>query len=132
MTELALAPSADPVPLPTTHVSADLDGIVAGLASTEASIGLGDAMDSLRQLPDGCVRTTVTSPPYWGLRDCGIDGQIGLEAELDEFIQALVVVFEEVRRVTADDGTLWVNIGDSFTSGGLKWRAPDKKNRHGP
>jgi DNA modification methylase len=62
------------------------------------------------------------------LRDYNIDGQIGLEESVDNYIQSLVGVFEEVRRVLRDNGTLWLNIGDSFTSGGRTWRAPDKKN----
>jgi len=88
----------------------------------------GDAHTILKRLPDRCVRCIVTSPPYWGLRDYGIEGQIGLEASLDQFIAQLVSVFKEARRVLADDGTLWLNIGDSYTSGNRGWRAPDKKN----
>jgi DNA modification methylase len=74
----------------------------------------GDARDRLRDLPDGSVRTCVTSPPYWGLRDYGVPGQLGLEATPDEFVVNLVAVFREVRRVLADDGTLWMNLGDSY------------------
>ena len=70
----------------------------------------------------------MTSPPYWSLRNYKIDGQIGLESSLDAYIGALVEVFAQVRRVTREDGTLWLNIGDSYTSGGRTWRAPDKKN----
>jgi DNA modification methylase len=70
----------------------------------------------------------VTSPPYWSLRDYRIPGQIGLEARLSDYFASLVAVFEEVRRVLRPDGTLWLNIGDSYTSGGRTWRAPDKKN----
>lgn len=88
----------------------------------------GDVLTSLASLDDGVVRTTVTSPPYWGLRDYGIDAQIGLEETLPDYLDALVEVFEEVRRVTTKDGTLWLNIGDAYTSGGRKTRAPDKKN----
>ena len=82
----------------------------------------------LAQIPDGVIQTTVTSPPYWSLRDYGIPGQIGLEASLNAYIESLVAIFEAVMRVTRDDGTLWLNIGDSYTSGGRTWRAPDKKN----
>jgi site-specific DNA-methyltransferase (cytosine-N4-specific) len=88
----------------------------------------GDAQQILKRLPDRCVRTIVTSPPYWGLRDYGIEGQIGLEASLHTFIDQLVAVFREARRVLANDGTLWLNIGDGYTSGNRGWRAPDKKN----
>ena len=82
----------------------------------------------LSQFPDGVFQTCITSPPYWSLRDYNIDGQIGLEFSLDDYLQSLVSVFAQVRRTTRDDGTLWLNIGDSYTSGGRTWRAPDKKN----
>ena len=88
----------------------------------------GDAQQILERLPDGCVRCIVTSPPYWGLRDYGIEGQIGLEEFLRDFLGKLVAVFREARRVLSDDGTLWLNIGDGYTSGNRGWRAPDKKN----
>jgi site-specific DNA-methyltransferase (adenine-specific) len=88
----------------------------------------GDAMVALKRLPDESVTCCITSPPYWGLRDYGVKGQIGLEASVDAFIDSLVEVFEEVKRVLKKDGTLWLNIGDSYTSGGRTWRAPDKKN----
>lgn len=88
----------------------------------------GDAVTVLRRLPSKSVRCVVTSPPYWGLRDYGIDDQIGLEQTMPQFIQKLVAVFSEVRRVLTDDGTLWVNIGDGYTSGNRGYRATDKKN----
>ncbi len=75
----------------------------------------GDCIETMRQMPAGIVQTCVTSPPYFGLRDYGHDGQIGLEATPDEFIGKLVEVFREVKRVLRDDGTLWLNIGDSYT-----------------
>jgi DNA modification methylase len=78
----------------------------------EASILVGDAVARLRELPDGVARTCVTSPPYWGLRDYGNDGQLGLEGTPQEFVENLCLVFDEVRRVLADDGTVWVNLGD--------------------
>jgi site-specific DNA-methyltransferase (adenine-specific) len=71
----------------------------------------------------------VTSPPYWGLRDYHIPSQIGLEPTLPEFLANLRTVFSEARRVLKDDGVLWLNIGDGYTSGNRGWRAPDKKNR---
>ena len=89
---------------------------------------LGDASAVLDAMPGATVQSVVTSPPYWSLRDYGIDGQIGLEASVYSFIEALVDLFDRVHRVLKDDGTLWLNIGDSFTSGGRTWRAPDKKN----
>jgi DNA modification methylase len=78
----------------------------------------GDCLETLRRMPDGLVQTCVTSPPYFGLRDYGHAGQIGLEPTPDEFIAKLVTVFREVRRVLRDDGTLWVNIGDSYARTG--------------
>ena len=86
-----------------------------------------DALDGLKTLPDGCVDMCVTSPPYFCLRDYQIAGQIGLEETPEEYISRLVAVFREVRRVLRDDGTLWVVIGDSYTSGNRKYRSPDKK-----
>ena len=77
----------------------------------------GDCIETMRGMPSGIVQTCVTSPPYFGLRDYGHDGQIGLEATPDEFIGKLVEVFREVRRVLSDDGTLWLNIGDSYSTG---------------
>jgi len=79
-------------------------------------ISIGDCIESLRHLPDKCVHTCVTSPPYFGLRDYGHEGQIGLEATPDAFVARLVEVFREVRRVLRDDGTLWLNLGDSYSA----------------
>lgn len=90
----------------------------------------GDAEEMLKTLPDNYVRTCVTSPPYYGLRDYGVDGQIGLEETPDEYINNLVTVFREVRRVLADDGTLWVNIGDSYAGSG-KGRNADGTHQEG-
>ena len=73
-----------------------------------------DAEDGLKTLPAGITDTCVTSPPYYGLRDYGIDGQIGREESPDVYIERLVAVFRDVRRVLRDDGTLWVVIGDSY------------------
>jgi site-specific DNA-methyltransferase (cytosine-N4-specific) len=93
-----------------------------------SAIVTGDARLVLRRVLPATFQSCMTSPPYWGLRDYNIDGQIGLETSVDSYIHSLVDVFEEVRRVLRDDGTLWLNVGDSFTSGGRTWRAPDKKN----
>ena len=76
----------------------------------------GDCRERLAELPDASVHCCVTSPPYFGLRDYGVDGQIGLEETPDEYVQGLVEVFREVRRVLRDDGTLWLNLGDSYCS----------------
>lgn len=77
-----------------------------------------DVMDGLAQLEDGSVQTCITSPPYYGLRDYGTEGQIGLESTPDEYVARLVGVFREVRRVLRDDGTLWLNLGDSYAASG--------------
>ena len=74
----------------------------------------GDALSVLKTMPDQSINTCVTSPPYWGLRDYGIDGQLGLEPTPEEYVANLVEVFREVKRVLRDDGTLWLNLGDSY------------------
>jgi DNA modification methylase len=84
------------------------------------SILTGDCRDLLKTLPESSVQCVVTSPPYFGLRDYGVDGQIGLEPTPAEFVAAMVEVFEDVRRVLKDDGTLWLNLGDSYANDG-KW-----------
>jgi len=78
----------------------------------------GDARDVLPTLDAGSVQCVVTSPPYWGLRDYGVEGQIGLEPTPDAYITTLVAVFREVRRVLRDDGTCWLNLGDSYAATG--------------
>lgn len=75
-----------------------------------------DCIQGMQSLPDGCVNTCVTSPPYYGLRDYGHDGQIGLEDTPDAYVQKIVEVFREVKRVLRDDGTLWLNLGDSYAA----------------
>jgi DNA modification methylase len=80
-------------------------------------IHVGDCLESLRKLPSESVHCCVTSPPYWGLRDYGHDGQIGLEKSPEEYVAKMVAVFAEVRRVLRDDGTLWLNVGDSYAGG---------------
>jgi len=86
---------------------------------------VGDCVEQMRTLPDGCVQTCVTSPPYYGLRNYGCAGQIGLEETPDSYVAKLVAVFREVRRVLRGDGTLWLNIGDSYAAKnliGIPWR----------
>jgi site-specific DNA-methyltransferase (adenine-specific) len=99
---------------------------VAGIP--ESTVFQGDAGDVLARLPDRLFRCCVTSPPYWGLRDYKADGQIGAEDDPLRYIARLVAVFDQVHRVLTDDGTVWLNIGDSYTSGNRAYRAPDKKN----
>lgn len=96
--------------------------------AADSAIILGDSRRLLAHFPDTVFQTCVTSPPYWSLRNYHIAGQIGLEASLDDYIHSVLAVFEQVYRVLRDDGTLWLNIGDSYTSGGRTTRAPDRKN----
>jgi DNA modification methylase len=91
-----------------------------------AEILVGDAIARLRELGDGSVRTCVTSPPYWGLRDYGNDGQLGMEGSPQEFVENLCQVFDEVARVLTDDGTVWVNLGDSYNGA-----APNRSGANG-
>jgi len=79
---------------------------------------VGDVLERLKDLSDGCVQCVVTSPPYWGLRDYGCAGQLGLEPTPDAYVSRIVEVFREVRRVLRDDGTLWLNLGDSYGATG--------------
>jgi len=78
----------------------------------------GDCIDVLKELPDGIINTVVTSPPYYGLRDYGVNGQIGLEETPEAYVAKLVEVFREVMRVLRDDGTVWLNLGDSYAGSG--------------
>jgi len=86
----------------------------------------GNCLETLSSLEEKSVNTCVTSPPYWGLRDYGTDDQLGLEKTPEKFVENLVNVFREVRRVLRDDGTVWLNLGDSYLSnkqlGGIPWR----------
>lgn len=88
----------------------------------------GDAVEQLKSLADESIDMCVTSPPYYGLRDYGEDGQIGIEQTPSEYIQRLVNVFDEVHRVLKKDGTLWVNIGDSYAGSG---KGPSTICKHG-
>ncbi len=96
--------------------------------STKSTVYCGDAYRVLSKLPSQTCQTVVTSPPYWGLRDYDLAGQIGSEEKVDDYVNKLILVFRELQRVLRDDGTLWLNIGDCYTSGGRTWRAPDKKS----
>lgn len=88
-----------------------------------------DVLDGLRSLPDESVQCCVTSPPYWGLRDYGVAGQIGLEPTFPEFIAVLVSAFDEVRRVLRSDGVCFVNMGDSYAG---SWGAQSRGEAPGP
>jgi hypothetical protein len=96
--------------------------------STTWRIIEGDCRASLAGLPERSVQMCVTSPPYFGLRDYGHDGQIGLEPTPDEFVAALVAVFREVWRVLRDDGTVWLNLGDSYAG---SWGNQGRKSERG-
>lgn len=80
----------------------------------------GDCLEVMQSLDAGSVQVCVTSPPYYGLRDYGVDGQIGLEPTPDEYVAKMVAVFREVRRVLRNDGTLWLNLGDSYSNAGTR------------
>src|SRR6188508_1668779 len=87
------------------------------MENSNVKIMVGNCFDSLFELADCSIDCCVTSPPYFGLRDYGVNGQIGLEETPEAFIKNLVCVFREVRRVLKDEGTLWLNIGDSYATG---------------
>lgn len=89
----------------------------------------GDTRQIIRQLPENSIQCAITSPPYWGVRDYGVGGQIGAEMDLRDYVNTLVEVFREVRRILKPDGTFWLNIGNTYTSGGRKWRQEDEKNK---
>ena len=93
----------------------------------------GDCLETLKQLKDKSINTCITSPPYWGLRDYGEGKQLGLEETPEEFVENLVKVFREVKRVLRDDGTLWLNLGDSYNTtqaGNKKWGSGVGANKH--
>lgn len=92
---------------------------------------VGDALEVLRTLPSESVHCCITSPPYYGLRDYGVKGQIGLERTPEEYIERLVAVFREVRRVLRGDGTLWVNIGDSYAGHHSRGWRPGNEVKNG-
>ncbi len=89
----------------------------------------GDAHQALDLLPDESVQTVVTSPPYWSLRDYEVEEQLGCDDALEDYVESIVKTFEKIRRVLRPDGTVWLNIGDAYTSGNRRYRAPDRKNR---
>ena len=88
----------------------------------------GDANRALELLPDESVQTVLTSPPYWSLRDYEIEDQIGRDDSLTGYIASIVRTFEKLKRILRGDGTVWLNLGDAFTSGNRRYRAPDRKN----
>jgi DNA modification methylase len=97
----------------------------------EARILIGDARKRLAELPSGSVRTCITSPPYFGLRDYGESDQMGLEETPEAYVEEMVFLFREVRRVLADDGTLWLNLGDSYAGSGKGRNADGSAGKSG-
>lgn len=93
---------------------------------TSCQILVGDCVESMRKLPADSVQCVITSPPYWGLRDYGVDGQLGNEETFPEYLATMVGVFEEVRRVLRPDGTAWINMGDSYAG---SWGAQGRKGQ---
>lgn len=91
----------------------------------------GDCLEVMKTLENKSIQTCITSPPYWGLRDYGVDGQMGLENTPEEYVAKMVKVFREVRRVLKDDGTLWLNLGDSYGSAGGNTHAGFNARYHG-
>ena len=129
---LALFPERDavgPAPKTSPHVRLDADASSPLDSLTGPVLVAGRATDALGLLPAASVQTVVTSPPYWSLRDYDVADQIGRDDGLGEYVKSIVVAFDQIRRVLADDGTVWLNVGDSYTSGNRKYRAPDRKNR---
>lgn len=116
-------------PKPSAHMKLDPESDRPLDSLTRPVIVCGRAAEALRLIPTGSVQTVVTSPPYWSLRDYEVAQQIGRDDGLNEYVKSIVVAFDQIRRVLADDGTVWLNIGDSYTSGNRKYRAPDRKNR---
>lgn len=97
--------------------------------SNPVTITHGDIRNVIKTIPSDTIQCVITSPPYWGVRDYGVVGQIGAEAEVDAYVADLVSIFSEVKRILKADGTFWLNIGNTYTSGGRKWRQEDGKNK---
>lgn len=102
-----------------------------GMGVVSARILVGDVRERLSELSERSVQCVVTSPPYWGLRDYGNDGQIGMEQTPDQYVSQIVDVFREVWRVLGDDGTVWLNLGDSYVGTGNKGDYKDPKYADG-
>lgn len=102
-----------------------MDSVLANLISW--GIETGGALETLRSLPDECIHCIVTSPPYWGLRDYGVAGQIGLETSLEDYLEKLTLIFGEVHRVLRRDGVCWLNMGDKYANVGFYGDKDPKK-----
>lgn len=108
--------------------AAATNGGAAVAALPDATLIHGRASEALNLLPARSVRTVVTSPPYWSLRDYDT-GRFGRDDTLRDYVASIVADFQKLRRVLTDDGTVWLNVGDVYTSGNRAYRAPDRKNR---
>lgn len=116
----------DPV-APYTRV--DVNDAVPLDPADQSLLICGRAIEALDLLPSGSVQTVVTSPPYWSLRDYEVEEQIGRDDTLWDYITSIVDTFAKLQRVLAHEGTVWLNLGDAYTSGNRRYRAPDRKNR---
>ena len=112
-------------PLDIVTAQADWSGVNNG---SRWAIICDDALDSLRAMPSNWVNCVITSPPYFWLRDYGVDGQIGLEKSVEEYVENLCIILGEVRRILRRDGLLFLNIGDTYYSGKGKSHGIDKKS----
>ena len=115
--------------LPRAHLRIDAGERIPFDPSAQSLLVRGRANEALDGLPEKCVRTVVTSPPYWSLRDYEVEEQTGRDDSLKDYVASIVRTFDRVRRVLRDDGTVWLNVGDVYTSGNRRYRAPDRKNR---
>ncbi len=109
------------------RLDVEVDGQIPALPS--ATLIRGRASEALDLMPAESVQTVVTSPPYWSLRDYDIEDTFGRNDTLHDYVTSIVADFRKLRRVLTTDGTVWLNIGDAYTSGNRRYRAPDKKNR---
>lgn len=110
------------------NAGSPIDATAQAIAVNRSAVLVGDAAAMLDAVPSRSIQSVITSPPYWSLRDYDTDAAIGREEPLPEFLKSLTVIFDKVSRALRDDGTLWVNLGDTYTSGNRDRRAPDKKN----
>lgn len=128
-TPLPISHSETGICSPQPHIRVDNLNRLPFDAIVHPLLLCGDAEDALRLLPDKSIQTVLTSPPYWSLRDYGVEDQIGRDDSLGAYIDSILRTFNQVRRVLRNDGTVWLNVGDSYTSGNRRYRAPDRKNR---
>ena len=129
----AQAPAASAIaaerPGGASHVRINTADPRPSVALDRSVLMCGCAGEAMELLPARSIQTVVTSPPYWSLRDYEMDRQIGRDDPLNHYLQSIVEMFERLHRVLTDDGTVWLNVGDAYTSGNRRYRAPDRKNR---